>query len=267
MNLLNERQRLFGNNLKLSYYSTSTPPLPSTGDSPSTTPASKGGACEDNNKKKYNGAIHMVRGSGQYLYDDNNRQYLDLYNNVAHIGHSHPTVTEAATKQLSTLNTNTRYLSHVHVTLAKRLTSLLPSSLSVCYFVNSGSEANDLALRLARTATHTRRATEVIVVDGAYHGNTSSLIDISPYKFNGRGGDGAPSWVHTVPTPNVYRGPYDCHDNNAGQKYANDIKHVIDKCTRDGKSICAFFVEAINSGAGQVHCYSSPPPFLSLALS
>lgn len=205
----------------------------------------------------------MVRGSGQHLYDDHGDRYLDLYNNVAHIGHSHPAITAAATKQLSTLNTNTRYLSHQHIQLARELTSMLPHPLSVCYFVNSGSEANDLAIRLARaatvTATHVNGGTEVIVVDGAYHGNTSTLIDVSPYKYNGRGGSGHgplhQSWVHEVSSPNCYRGRYGYDDPEAGVKYAAEVTRVVQSCQREGKQVAAFIVEAFNSGAGQV---SSP---------
>ena len=131
----------------------------------------------------------------QYLYDHAGRRYLDAYNNVPHVGHSHPRVVQAATEQMLVLNTNTRYLHDKLAMFAERLAATLPSPLRVCYFVNSGSEANELALRLARA--HTRRR-DVIVLDAAYHGNTTTLVDISPYKFNGPGGEGAPPWVHVA---------------------------------------------------------------------
>ena len=134
----------------------------------------------------------------QYLFDENGRRYLDGYNNVPHVGHCHPRVVEAAARQMRALNTNTRYLDEHLVRYAGRLTATLPPPLRVCYFVNSGSEANELALRLARA--HTRRR-DLIVLDAAYHGNSTTLIDVSPYKFNGPGGAGPPPWVHVVPVP------------------------------------------------------------------
>jgi ethanolamine-phosphate phospho-lyase len=92
----------------------------------------------------------------QYLYDEDGRRYLDAYNNVAHVGHCHPRVLAAATEQMRLLNTNTRYLHDLIIRYAERLTATLPDSLSVCYFVNSGSEANELAVRLARAHTKAR---------------------------------------------------------------------------------------------------------------
>src|ERR1041385_2911333 len=143
----------------------------------------------------YEKPLHIVRGEMQYLYDDEGRRYLDAYNNVAHVGHCHPKVVAAGQKQMELLNTNTRYLSDLILQYAEKLTATLPESLSVCFFVNSGSEANELAIRLARAHT---KAREMIVLDHAYHGNTTTLIDLSPYKHDGPGGEGAPSWVHAV---------------------------------------------------------------------
>jgi 4-aminobutyrate aminotransferase-like enzyme/Ser/Thr protein kinase RdoA (MazF antagonist) len=143
----------------------------------------------------YKRPLHIVRGQGQYLYDAEGRQYLDGVNNVAHVGHSHPRVVEAVARQMAILNTNTRYLHENILRYAARLTAKLPKPLRVCYFVNSGSEANELALRLARA--HTRRR-DIIVLDAAYHGNTTTLIDISPYKHNGPGGEGTPPWVRVA---------------------------------------------------------------------
>ena len=133
----------------------------------------------------YEKPLNIVRGSMQYLFDDEGRRYLDAYNNVAHVGHCHPKVVAAGQRQMELLNTNTRYLSDLILEYAEKLTATLPESLSVCYFVNSGSEANELALRLARAHT---KAREMIVLDHAYHGNTSTLIDLSPYNTMGREG-------------------------------------------------------------------------------
>jgi acetylornithine/succinyldiaminopimelate/putrescine aminotransferase len=135
----------------------------------------------------YNEHLKIVKGKGQYLYDENGREYLDCVNNISHVGHCHPAVIQVAHEQNQLLNTNTRYLHDNIIELAEKLTSKLPVPLSVCYFVNSGSEANELALRMAAEVT---RNNNTIVLDHAYHGNTSSLINISPYKFNGKGGMG-----------------------------------------------------------------------------
>ena len=135
----------------------------------------------------YRTPLHIVRGEGAYLYDADGRAYLDCVNNVAHVGHAHPRVVEAGTAQMRLLNTNTRYLHELVLRYAERLTALVPEHLEVCYFVNSGSEANELALRLARAATG---RPDVAAVDVAYHGNTQRLVEISPYKFDGPGGAG-----------------------------------------------------------------------------
>lgn len=180
----------------------------------------------------YHNPLKIVRGSMQYLYDDQGRQYLDAYNNVAHVGHCHPKVLEAALQQMQTLNTNTRYLHDTILTYAERLTSTLPEPLRVCYFVNSGSEANELAVRLARAHT---KARDMIVLDHAYHGNTTTLVDLSPYKHDGPGGNGPPSWVHKVPLP-VSRG---------------DSAHVAD-AIKSGEGLCGFIAESLPSVAGQI---------------
>ena len=180
----------------------------------------------------YDNPLKIVRGSMQYLYDDQGRQYLDAYNNVAHVGHCHPRVVEAGLRQMQTLNTNTRYLHDTIITYAERLTSTLPEPLRVCYFVNSGSEANELALRLARAHT---KARDMIVLDHAYHGNTTTLIDLSPYKHDGPGGNGPPSWVHKVPLP----------DGGHGSTHVADaIKNV--------ERLCGFIAESLPSVAGQI---------------
>ncbi len=125
----------------------------------------------------YRQPLHIVRGYRQYLYDDQGRQYLDAVNNVPTVGYCHPRVVEAASRQMAMVATNTRYLHEALVRYAGRLTATLPEPLRICFFVCSGSEANELALRLARAFTGGK---ETIVLDGAYHGNTTSLIDISP---------------------------------------------------------------------------------------
>lgn len=188
--------------------------------------------------------IQAVRGWMQYLYDSDGRKYLDAYNNVPHVGHCHPRVVEAVSRQLAILNTNTRYLQHQLTDYAEALTATLPRELEVCYFVASGSEANELALRLARAYTG---ASDLLVMDAAYHGHTTTLIDISPYKHEGRGGRGAPDWVHKTPIPDVYRGRH-----KTGLPYALEVGEVIDAVRRLGRGFCGYIAETCPSVAGQI---------------
>jgi 4-aminobutyrate aminotransferase-like enzyme/Ser/Thr protein kinase RdoA (MazF antagonist) len=197
----------------------------------------------------YEKPLKIVRGWKQYLYDETGRAYLDVYNNVPLVGHSHPRVVEAVQAQMALLNTNTRYLHDNVNRYAERLTQLLPAPLRVCFFVNSGSEANELALRLARA--HTCRE-DLIVLDHAYHGHTNTLIDISPYKFNGPGGSGRKPWVHVAPLPDDYRGPYRREDASAGAKYAAHITQILEQLEKDGRSAAAFIAETLPSVGGQI---------------
>jgi 4-aminobutyrate aminotransferase-like enzyme len=152
----------------------------------------------------YKKPLEIVRGQGQFLFEPNEKAYLDCVNNICHVGHGHPKVVSALAEQATILNTNTRYLHPYRIEYAERLAATLPEPLNVCYFVNSGSEANELAVRLARA--HTGRH-DVIVLEGGYHGNTQTLVDLSPYKCEGPGGRGLPEWVHKVIKPDTYRGP------------------------------------------------------------
>jgi 4-aminobutyrate aminotransferase-like enzyme len=197
----------------------------------------------------YRNPIKMVRGWRQYLFDDTGRRYLDAYNNVPHVGHCHPRVVEAACRQMSVLNTNTRYLHDLINRYAERLCATMPEPLSVCFFVNSASEGNELALRLARAYTGQR---DMIVLEAAYHGHTTSLIDISPYKHDGPGGTGQPPWVHTVPIPDGYRGLYRSSDPEAARKYAGHVDDIIRELQGKGIGIAGFMAEMCPSVAGQI---------------
>jgi 4-aminobutyrate aminotransferase-like enzyme/Ser/Thr protein kinase RdoA (MazF antagonist) len=197
----------------------------------------------------YERPIVMARGDRQYLFDADGRRFLDAVNNVPHVGHNHPRVVEAVAHQLAVLNTNTRYLHESIAAYADRLCALMPAPLSVCYLVCSGSEANELALRLARAYTGHR---DIIVLDGAYHGNTTSLVEISPYKFDGPGGAGAPRHVHNVAMPDVYRGPYRASDPNAGSRYAQDVARTIARVEAAGRSVAAFICESLLGCGGQI---------------
>jgi 4-aminobutyrate aminotransferase-like enzyme len=172
--------------------------------------------------------LAIIRGEGAYLFADDGRAYLDMVNNVCHVGHAHPRVVRAAADQMARLNTNTRYLHDTIVTYARRLAGTLPDPLSVVFLVNSGSEANDLALRLARAHTGAR---DVTVLDHAYHGNLTSLVEISPYKFAGPGGTGRPEHVRVCRLPRVAQD-------------ADDVGAQV----RPG----AFIVESLPGVAGQI---------------
>ncbi len=205
----------------------------------------------------YTRPLKIVRGWMQYLYDDTGRAFLDVYNNVPLIGHSHPRVVRAVQAQLALLNTNTRYLHDHVIRYAERLTSLLPELLRVCYFVNSGSEANELALRLART--HTRRE-DVVVLEHAYHGHTTALIDVSPHKFLGPGGGGRKPWVHVAPIPDDYRGLYRRGEADEGAKYARHVAEILDRLRAEGRGVAAYLAETLPSVAGQI---VFPPGYLA----
>ena len=207
----------------------------------------------------YANPLAITRGWMQYLFDERGRPYLDAYNNVPHAGHSHPRIVQAAMDQMRAVNTNTRYLHETIARFAERLCATLPAQLNVCYFVNSGSEANELALRLARASTGAR---DVIVLDAAYHGNTTTLIDISPYKFNGPGGTGKADWVHVAPIPDDYQGPHTRDDPDAGRKYGGAIGDIIANLHGDQRTLAAFICETCPSVGGQI---VPPPGYLETA--
>ena len=207
----------------------------------------------------YEKPLKIVRGFLQYLYDDAGRPYLDVYNNVPLVGHSHPRVVAAIQEQVALLNTNTRYLHDNILQYAERLTALLPAPLRVCYFVNSGSEANELALRLARA--HTGRE-DVVVLDHAYHGHTNTLIDVSPYKFNSPGGRGRKPWVHVAPLPDDYRGLYRRGEPDLGRKYAAHVAEILDACRKESRPAAAYIAETLPSVGGQI---VFPPQYLAEA--
>ena len=182
--------------------------------------------------------LHIVKGELQYLYADDGTRYLDLVNNVCHVGHCHPKVVAAGQQQMSVLSTNTRYVYDGLTEYISRLAATLPDGLDVGFMVNSGSEANELAVRLARAHTGVN---DMLVVDGGYHGNTSMLVQLSPYKFLGPGGEGvAEAWVHVVPVPDEYR--------RKGIDYNQEIRDVIS----NAGNVAGFLIEPMLSCAGQI---------------
>ena len=196
----------------------------------------------------YKKPLQIVRGRGQFLFEPNERGYLDCVNNICHVGHGHPKVVAAMSRQAKILNTNTRYLHPYRVEYAERLTATFPDPLNVCYFVNSGSEANELAVRLARS--HTGRH-DVIVLEGAYHGNTQTLVDLSPYKCEGPGGRGLPGWAHKVVKPDTYRGPYRGLGKDVGRAYAEYIGEVCQRLVAERRPPALFLCEPILGCGGQ----------------
>jgi 4-aminobutyrate aminotransferase-like enzyme len=204
----------------------------------------------------YEEPLDIVRGEGAFLVASDGRRYLDLVNNVCHVGHCHPRVVEAGARQMAELNTNTRYLHEHVVRYAQRLAATFPDPLEVVFPVNSGSEANDLALRIARAATG---ATDVIVVAGAYHGHLSSTIELSPYKYDGAGGEGRRPHVHEVPMPDPYRGAL--HGPDAGERHAEAVARAAEEA-RAGGGLAAFFCESMFGCGGQV---DPPPGYLTAA--
>ncbi|MEY2114042.1 MULTISPECIES: aminotransferase class III-fold pyridoxal phosphate-dependent enzyme [Rhodanobacter] len=196
----------------------------------------------------YREPLKIVRGQGAWLYDQHGQGYLDMVNNVCHVGHCHPRVVAAGQAQMAQLNTNTRYLHDNIVEYALRLTATLPAPLSVVFLTNSGTEANDLALRLARAHTHARG---VVVVDHAYHGHSPSMVELSPYKFNGKGGMGQSAHVGVVPMPDVYRGQLrDTPD--AGRQYGQLVSPAMAELRERGVDTGVFFAESLLGCGGQI---------------
>jgi 4-aminobutyrate aminotransferase-like enzyme len=149
----------------------------------------------------YDEPVHLVRGDGVWVYDAEGNRYLDCYNNVPSVGHAHPRVVRALSDQAALLNTHTRYLHEHVVELAERLGTMLPGDLHTCYFVCTGTEANDLAVQIARTVTGNQG---VIVTERSYHGNSDLVGKLSTDSYPAAE---RPDWLGVVEPPNMFRGP------------------------------------------------------------
>ena len=202
----------------------------------------------------YDEPINIVKGSGVWLYDQNDKPYLDMYNNVAHVGHCNPLVVDAIRNQVGILNTHTRYLHENVLNYADRLLGLLPDELNIAMFSCTGTEANELALRVARTYTG---GTGLIVTEEAYHGNSYAVAEISTEDNEP---EDRSDYVITVPAPDTYRGAY--QDLNAAKKYANHINEAIQDLNRRGIKLAAFIIDTIVSSSGVV---GPPPQYLKFA--
>ncbi|WP_298544528.1 aminotransferase class III-fold pyridoxal phosphate-dependent enzyme [uncultured Aquimarina sp.] len=192
----------------------------------------------------YKTPIFMTRSAFQYMYDAEGNTFLDAYNNIPHVGHSHPRVVEAGQKQMATLNTNTRYLYDLLPKYAEELLSKFSDSLNKVFFVNSGSAASDLAIRMAYAHTQHKK---VMVMEHGYHGNTQISIDISDYKFNSSKGQGQKEHILKTQIPDTYRGKYT--DENAGELYAEEAVKQIENSDHP---IATFITEPVVGCGGQV---------------
>jgi len=198
----------------------------------------------------YDKKLKIVRGEGVHLFDENGRAYLDCVNNITHIGHCHPQLVDAISTQAAVLNTNMRYLSELALDYADRLTSKLPEGLEVAYFVNSGTEANELALRIARQATGQKNT---VVLDWAYHGNSQGAVDISPYKFKRGGGFPQPKFVEIAEFPDPYRGPHKGYSETSGDAYAQSVVECVKTIkAKTGNGAATYIAESISGVGGQI---------------
>ena len=197
-----------------------------------------------NLKLSYRKPCLFLRGWRHYLFDEMGRRYFDAYNNVPHVGHAHPRLQALAYEQLGRLNSNTRYLHPAQIAFADKLLSKVSDKYSVCFFVNSGSEANELSLRLARAATGGK---DMVTPDHGYHGMTTGAIDISAYKFNKPNGVGQSDWVQLVTVPDSYRFP-----DRTAEDFAAEVDTAIANIEKRGGRLAGFIAETFPSVGGQV---------------
>ncbi|MEM1321558.1 MAG: aminotransferase class III-fold pyridoxal phosphate-dependent enzyme [Bacteroidota bacterium] len=201
----------------------------------------------------YERPLKMVRGFGTYLYNEAGQRFLDTVNNVPHVGHQHPRVVAAAARQQAVLNTNTRYLHEKILQYTEQLLACFPAELAVCFLVNSGSEANELALRIAQ---NWKGRKDLLVLEHGYHGNTNACVEISGYKFDGPGGQGAAEHIHKLSIPDPFRGLYRGATAENGRRYARAAQDIMERLAAEGRGVAAFVGESILSCGGQI----VPPP-------
>ncbi|MCD2177932.1 aminotransferase class III-fold pyridoxal phosphate-dependent enzyme [Rhizobium sp. C1] len=204
----------------------------------------------------YNEPLELVRGRGCMVYDAAGNEYLDCYNNVANVGHCHPYVLDALMRQAAALNTNSRYLHPEIVRLGERLSATLPAHLDTLVFVCTGSEANDLAVRMARLISGNEG---VVITENSYHGNTTTVAPLSLIDYDIKD---KPNWVATVPPPNLYRGLYRQDVNDAGAKYADHVTQAARKLAADGPGMAALMIDSIFDANGAL---VPPPDYMPLA--
>ncbi len=202
----------------------------------------------------YERPVHVVRGEGVWLYDVDGEAYLDVYNNVPSVGHCHPHVVEALCRQARILNTHTRYLHENVLDYAEKLLAKFPAELAHVMFTCTGSEANDLAYRIARRSTG---GTGFIVTQLAYHGGTHVIAELSP-SLGGHVQLG--DHVRTVPAPDAYRNG----GRELGAVFANNVRQAIEDLRTQGIKPAALLVDTIFSSDG---VFSDPAGFLAEAVA
>jgi 4-aminobutyrate aminotransferase-like enzyme/Ser/Thr protein kinase RdoA (MazF antagonist) len=203
----------------------------------------------------YEQPLHLVRGSGVWLYDAQGLAYLDVYNNVPHVGHAHPGVVAAIQRQTALLATHTRYLHGAILDYAERLTATLPAHLDACMFVNSGSEANDLAWRLAKFATGRSGG---IVMEHAYHGITDAVAALTPST-----GQPRDARVVTLAAPPVGLARDDELPRGALEAAQRDVDRAVAVLAERGYAPAAFFIDTAITSSG----IFDPPPAWSAGIS
>ncbi len=194
----------------------------------------------------YKEPAHIVKGEGIWLYDNKGNKYLDCYNNVASVGHCHPRVVEALSTQAAQLNTHTRYLHESVVTYCENLAATMPDGLDVVMLTCTGSEANDLAMQLARMMSGNQGA---VVMENSYHGNTTLIASLSTCLS---AADNRPDYVAAIEPPNTYRGPFRAGEANLGQKYADLADEAIAVLQASGQGVAAFMCDAVFDTQGSL---------------
>mgnify|MGYP001627466495 CR=1 FL=1 len=200
----------------------------------------------------YERPVHVVRAEGCWLYGPDGEAYLDAYNNVASVGHCHPRVVDAIARQAARLNTHTRYLNELVVDYAERLTATLPAEVSQVMFTCTGSEANDLALRIARACTG---AEGVIITETAYHGVTAAIAELSPSLGPG---NRLGAHVRTVPAPDARR-----LGEPLEAAFAAGVRAAVADLHKSGLRPAALLVDTIFSSDG---VFAEPAGFLAEAV-
>ena len=192
----------------------------------------------------YHDPVHIVRGEGVWLYDQHGKAYLDCYNNVCSVGHCNPRVVQAITKQAGELNTHTRYLHEAIIEYAEKLAGTFPGDLDMCLFVCTGTEANELAMLIARAVTGKRGA---IVMDHSYHGNSTLIGEMSTSTYSRKK---RPDHIAAVEPPNLYRGTYGSDEPDVGAKYAALVDDGIQRFEQNGQGLAAFMCDGIFDSQG-----------------
>ena len=205
----------------------------------------------------YDEPVHIVRGEGVWLFDAGGKRYLDCYNNVPHVGHCHPHVVDALERQARTLNVHTRYLHETILEYGERLTAKFDKSLSMVIFVCTGSEANDIALRMARQCSG---GMGIICTNMTYHGNTTAVDELATLF---RGGEAIGPNVRAVPFPDSYRPLKGLSGEALADAYADQVKAAIEAFRRDGIKLAGMLVCPIFANEGLPHV---PPGFLAKAV-